>query len=86
MSIETLNLNSTWAKNYDLVLTNRDCSLGVLNKSRNVRAKEVLSLTDSNNKRCVLAGSKNQIRKVFVNYKNGKCPVQAVYYLAKGRH
>ena len=86
MSIETLNLNSAWAKNYNLVLTNRDCSFGVLNKSRDVRAEEVLSLTKSNNKRGVLASSKDQIRKVFVNYKNGEGSVQAVYNFAKGGH
>ena len=86
MSIEALNLNTGWAKNYNLVLTNRDCSLGVFNKSRDVRSEEVFSFTKSNNKRCVLAGSQNQIREVLVNYKNGKCSMQAVYYLAEGRH
>ena len=86
MSIEALNLYSTWAKNYNLILTDRNCSLGVLNKSRDVRAKEVLSLTESNNKRCVLASSQNQIREIFVNYKNGERSVQAVYDLAKGRN
>ena len=82
-SVEVTKLNRVCAQNDDLVLTDRDGTLGVLNESSNVAAQKVFAIAKADNQRSVAAGCQNYIWLVFVNYKNRESAVQTIDHGAK---
>ena len=84
LAIEGAQLDLVGAQNHDLVLTNRDGALGVLNKGGNVGAQEVFAIAQANHERCVAAGGEHDIRFILVNDENRKGAVQSLDHVGKG--
>ena len=63
---------------HDLVLTHLDGFLGVVNERGDVRAEEVLVLTQADDQRGVAAGCHNAVRVVGVDSQDGEGTLEAV--------